>query len=153
MYKRICLSAILIFWPALAWSADATGFTVTMPCGSPPFGAGATDMHLHLVHFPKQKPGQELILKMPSMLGPSGVTDWADAVGKLCSTSERNDCSNAQSARVRVLNYSAHNSLGKVLSPHISGEFEVRFSDRMDIEGTFAAKEHKSKQSSQVVCE
>jgi hypothetical protein len=91
------------------------------------------DMRLHLVHFPKQKPGQELVLMMPSMLGPSGVTDWADAVGKLCSTSKRGDCSNAQGARVRVLNYSAHNFLGKVLSPHISGEFEVRFSDGTEL--------------------
>lgn len=153
MYKHIRLLAILIFCSALAWSADATGFTITMPCGSPPFGAGETDMHLHLVHFPNQKPGQELILMMPSMLGPTGVTDWVDAIGKLCSTSKRNSCSNAQRARVRVLHYSAHKFLGKLLSPHISGEFEVRFSDGTNIAGTFAAKEHKSKQSSRAVCE
>jgi hypothetical protein len=95
MYKRICLSALLIFWPALEWSVNATGFTVTKPCRSPPFGAGAMDMHLHLVHFPKQKPGQELVLMMPSMLGPSGVTDWADVVGS--SAAHRN----AVTARMR----------------------------------------------------
>jgi hypothetical protein len=153
MYKRRYVLAILIFWSALAWGADATGFAITMPCGSPPFGTGATDMHVHLIHFPKQTPGRELVLMMPSMLGPTGVTDWVNAVGKLCTPSRGGDCSNAQSARVRVLNYSTHNFLGKVLSPHISGEFEVRFSDGTNIEGTFAAKEQKSKQFSKAVCE
>lgn len=150
---RLCLSATLILWTALAWSADATGFTITMPCGAPPFGPGKTDMHLHLVHFPKQRPRQELVLMMPSMLGETGVADWVDAVGKLCSTSKGDDCSNAQSARVRVLSYSSHYFLGHVFNPRISGEFEVRFSDGRRIEGTFAAKERRLKQSSQVVCE
>jgi len=151
--NRFCLLATLLLWSAVTWSADATGFTVTIPCGSPPFGSGKTDMHLHLIHFPKQRPGQELLLMMPSMLGPTGITDWVDAVGKLCSTSNRDACSNAQSARVRVLTYSAHHFLGHVFSLRISGRFEVGFSDGTSIEGTFAAKELRVKNSSQVICE
>src|SRR5271169_2904249 len=43
MHKRICLSALLIFWSTLAWGADATGFTITKPCGLASFGPGVTD--------------------------------------------------------------------------------------------------------------
>jgi hypothetical protein len=110
-------------------------------------------MQLHLTHFPKQKAGQELVLMMPSMLGPSGLRDWVDAVGALCAPSNGGDCANAKSARVRVLNYSAHKFLGKVFNPDISGEFDVRFSDGTKIEGTFTAKKQKSRQFSQAVCE
>ena len=151
MCRRLCLPVALILWSALTWSVDATGFTITMPCGTPPFGDGTTDMHLHLVHFPKQKARQELVLMMPSMLGETGFTDWVDAVGKLCSKSKVDDCSNAQSAQVRVLSYSSHDLVGHVFSPRISGQFEVEFSDGTKIEGTFTAKERR--QSSQAVCE
>jgi len=152
MYTRVYLSAMLIFWSAFAWSADANGFTITIPCGTPPFGDGTTDMHLHLVHFPKQRPKQELVLMMPSRLGPAfGVTDWVDAVGKLCSTGEGGDCSNAQNARVRVLSYSSHYFLGKVFNVHISGEFDVHFNDGTSNQGTFTAKERR--QSSRALCE
>jgi hypothetical protein len=135
------------------WGADATGFTVTIPCGSGSFAPATADMHLHLVHFPKQRSGQELVLMMPSMLGPTGITDWMDAAGTLCSTLSRNACSNAQSARVRVLTYSAHHFLGHAFSPHISGEFKVGFSDGTSIDGTFAAKERSAKNSKQATCE
>jgi len=90
---------------------------------------------------------------MPSMLGPTGVTDWVDAVGKLCSTSNPDACSNAQSARVQVLSYSAHHYLGHAFSPRISGRFEVRFKDGTSIEGTFAAKERRLKHQTEVMCE
>jgi len=151
MYKRLCLPVAVILWSALAWSTDATGFTITVPCGTPPFGDGTTDMHLHLVHFPKQKARQELVLMMPSMLGETGFTDWVDAVGKLCSTSGGDDCSKAQSARVRVLSYSSHNLVGHVFSHVSRGQFEVEFRDGTKIEGRFTAKERR--QSSQAVCE
>jgi len=151
--NRFCLLSALLLCSAVMWGADATGFTVTIPCGSGPFGSGTADMHLHLVHFPKQRSGQELVLMMPSMLGPTGITDWVDAVGKLCSTFNRNACSNAQSARVQVLTYSAHHFLGHVSSPHISGKFKVGFRDGTSIDGTFAAKERRGKKSSQAVCE
>ena len=78
---------------------------------------------------------------MPSMLGPTGITDWVNAVGKLCRTSNRDACSNAQSARVQVLTYSAHHFLGHMFSPRISGRFEVGFGDGTRIEGTFTAKQ------------
>jgi hypothetical protein len=148
-----CLLVPLLLWPVVGWSADATGFTLTLPCGSPPFGGGTTDMRLHLTHFPKQKPGQELVIMIPSLLGPTGVTDWVDAVAKLCSTSGPISCSNAQRARVRVLNYSAHYFLGHVSRPRISGRFEVGLGDGTIIEGTFTAKARKLDQSSQVICE
>jgi hypothetical protein len=53
-FPSCCLLAPLLLWSVVAWSADATGFTLTIPCGSPPFGPGETDMELHLTHFPKQ---------------------------------------------------------------------------------------------------
>jgi hypothetical protein len=148
-----CLLAPLLLWPVVAWSAEATGFTLTLPCGSPPFGSGTTDMRLHLTHFPKQKPGQELVIIMPSLLGPTGVTDWVDAVAKLCSTFGFISCSNTQRARVRVLNYSARYFFGHVSRPRISGRFEVGLRDGTIIDGNFAAKERKLKQSSPVICE
>jgi hypothetical protein len=130
------LLAPLFLWSAVAWSADATGFTLTHPCGSPPFGAGETDMELHLTHFPKQRSGQELVIMMPSILGPSGVTDWADSVAKLCRTSGTISCSIAQRSRVRVLNYSAR-------YVRTSGRFEVGLRDGTVIEGSFTAKERQ----------
>jgi hypothetical protein len=148
-----CLLAPLLLWPVVAWSADATGFTLTVPCGSASFGSGTTDMRLHLTRFPKQKPGQELVVMMPSLLGPTGVTAWVDAVAKLCITSDPVSCSNAQRARVRVLNYSARYFLGHVSRSRISGRFEVGLGDGTIIEGTFGAKARKLKQSSQVICE
>jgi hypothetical protein len=147
------LLTLLVLCPAIAWSADATGFSVTLPCGSPPFGAGTTDMHLYLTHFPKQRSGQELVVLMPSQLGPAGVKDWVDAVAKLCSISDPVSCSDAQKARVRVLNYSAGHFLGHMSSPHISGRFEVGFADGTTIEGTFAVKGRKLKEYSQAICE
>jgi len=135
-FPSCCLLAPLLLWSVVAWSADATGFTLTIPCGSPPFGPGETDMELHLTHFPKQKSGHELVIMMPSLLGPSGVTDWVDAVAKLCSTSGTISCSNAQRARVRVLNYS-------VRYARTSGRFEVGLRDGTVIEGSFTAKERQ----------
>lgn len=114
--------------PLTGWSADASGFTLTEACGVPPFRSGLTDMHLHLTHFPKQKPGQELVLDMPSLLGPSGVKDWMDVPAHLCTISEPSTCSDIRSARVQVLRYSPHyypfirNWFTK---PSISGSFEV----------------------------
>jgi hypothetical protein len=144
------LLAPVLLWSVVAWSADAAGFTLTRPCGSPPFGSGETDMELHLTRFPKQKSGQELVLMMPSRLGPSGVTDWVDAVGKLCSTSGTISCSNARRARVQVLNYSAH----RASSPRTSGRFEVGLRDNSVIEGTFTAKEgHPVGPLAPVICE
>jgi hypothetical protein len=152
-FLSFCLLTSLVLWPVGAWSADATGFSVTLPCGSPPFGSGESDMHLYLTHFPKQRPGQELVVLMPSQVGPAGLTDWVDAVAKLCNISDPISCSDAKRARVRVLNYSGHHSLGHISSHHISGRFEVGFADGTTIEGTFAAKERETKQYSQAICE
>lgn len=55
MARAFIAITALILWSTLAWSADSTGFTITTPCGSPPFGPGKSDMHMHLVHFPKVK--------------------------------------------------------------------------------------------------
>ena len=90
--------------PSLAWSVDASGFVITDACGSPPFGAGVADMHLHLTRFPKQKQGEELVLNMPSRLGPSGITDWMEIAAQSCS--KKSGCTDAHSARVQVLDSS-----------------------------------------------
>lgn len=152
-FPSFCLLTLLVLWSAGAWCADATGFSVTVPCGSPPFGAGETDMHLYLTHFPKPRPGQELVVLMPSQVGPAGLTDWVDAVAKLCNISDPISCSDAKRARVRVLNYSGAHFLGHTSGPHISGRFEVGFADATTIEGTFAAKQRKTKEYSRAVCE
>jgi hypothetical protein len=84
---------------------------------------------------------------MPSVLGPSGFTDWVDAVAKLCTASDLTSCSDAQSARVRVLNYSQRRR-------RISGRFEVKLRDGTIIEGTFTAEErYFDAPSSPVICE
>ncbi len=90
---------------------------------------------------------------MPSQVGPAGLTDWVDAVAKVCSIPGPISCTDAQKARVRVLNYSEPHFLGHFFSSHISGRFEVKFSDGTTIEGTFAAKERKPKEYSQAICE
>jgi hypothetical protein len=99
--------------------------------------------------LPETNPGQELVVMMPSLLGPLGVTDWVDAVGKLCGTSGPISCLNAQRTRVRVLNYSARH----LFRPRTSGRFEVGLEDGTIIEGTFSAKEHAPGLLSQAICE
>jgi hypothetical protein len=148
-FVSFCLLALLLFWSVVAWSADATGFALISPCGSPPFGSGDTDMQLHLTRFPKQRRGQVLEVKMPSMLGPSGVRDWADAVADVCITSDPSRCSKARKARVQVLNYSARN----VSSPHTSGRFEVILADGTFIKGTFAVRERQPRPLAEAMCE
>jgi len=71
------------------------------------------------------------------------VTSWPERChrlggrcGKLCSTSGTISCSNAQRARVRVLNYS-------VRYARTSGRFEVGLRDGTVIEGSFTAKERQ----------
>ena len=146
-FVSFCLLAPLLFWSLAVRGSDATGFTQTLPCGTPPFADGMTDMQLHLTHFPKQRARQELVVMMPSVLGPSGFTDWVDAVAKLCTASDLTSCSDAQSARVRVLNYSQRRR-------RISGRFEVKLRDGTIIEGTFTAEErYFDAPSSPVICE
>jgi hypothetical protein len=142
--------------PVSARSADARGFTLTDTCGTPPFRSGQTDMHLHLTRFAKQKRGQELVLNMPSVLGPSGLTDWIEVRGELCGISNPSACSEAQSARVQVLNYSAGYRpfiRDWFTTPRISGNLEVRLKDGTAIEGSFSAKARKIKYSHQPICE
>jgi hypothetical protein len=147
MKKRIVLSGVFVFWSALAWSVDASGFTLTKPCGTPPFASGDTDMALHLTHFPKQKAGQELVILMPSLLGPSGVKDWMRAEAKLCSTPDAASCTNAEKARVRVVSFSRRNY-------RTTGRFEISFGDGSTIEGSFTAKERlQSGPLEPVICE
>lgn len=142
--------------PLTAWNAEASGFTLTEACGRPPFRSGLTDMHLHLRHFPKQKPRQELVLDMPSILGPSGVKDWIDVPAHICRISSPNTCSDARTARVQVLHYSAHwypfirNWFTK---PRISGNFEVNLKDGNSIKGSFTSTERKMKYAQQPICE
>jgi hypothetical protein len=142
--------------PLSGRNADASGFTLTDPCGRPPFRSGETDMHLHLTRFPKQKRGQELVLDMPSVLGSSGVTDWIKVQGELCGISNLSACSEAESARVQVLNYSArHYPLIRdwFTSPRISGNIEVSLKDGTVIEGSFSAKARRVKYSPRPICE
>jgi hypothetical protein len=113
-------------------------------------------MHLHLTRFPKHKPGQELVLDMPSLLGPSGVTDWIEVTGQLCGISDPRACSEVQDARVQVLKYSArYYPLVRdwFTTSHISGNFKVRLKDGTVIEGSFSAKARKVKYPQQPVCE
>ena len=138
-----------------AWSEKASGFTLTEACGAPPFGAGL-DMHLHLRRFPQQKAGQELVLDIPSLLGPSGVKDWMDVPAHLCTVRNPTTCSDAQSARVQVLNYSGRyypfirNWLTK---PTISGNFEVNLKDGSSIKAPFTATAHRMRYSQHPTCE
>jgi hypothetical protein len=140
----------------IARGAEATGFTLTEACGIPPFAPGVTDMHLHLRHFPEQKSGQELVLDMPSLLGPSGDTDWIDVPAHLCAISSTNSCSDARSARVQVLHYSGRyypfirNWFTK---PRIFGNFEVNLKDGNSIKGSLNATAHKLKYPQQPICE
>src|SRR3954462_15034975 len=80
-----------------ARSAEATGFTLTDACGTGNGGPGLADMHLHLRRFPNQKSGQELVLDMPSLLGPVGITDWMDVPGHFCTMSSPKTCTDARS--------------------------------------------------------
>jgi hypothetical protein len=147
---------VLFGTPLSARNADASGFTLTDPCGRPPFRSGQTDMHLHLTRFPKRQRGQELVLNMPSVLGTSGFTDWIKVQGELCGISNPSACSEAESARVQVLNYSARYYpfiRDWFTSPRISGNFEVSLKDRTVIEGPFSAKARKVKYSQQPICE
>jgi hypothetical protein len=142
--------------PLTARNANASGFTLTDPCGKPPFRSGQTDMHLHLTRFPKQKRGQELVLDKPSVLGSSGVTDWIKVRGELCGISNPSACTEAESARVQVLNYSSRYYpifRDWFTSPHISGSFEVSLKDGTVIESSFSAKARKVKYSRQPICE
>jgi hypothetical protein len=139
-----------------ARDADASGFTMTDPCGKPPFRSGQTDMHLHLTRFPKRKRGQELVLDMPSVLGSSGIKDWTKVRGELCGNSNPSACSEAESARVQVSNYSGRYYpfiRDWFTSPRISGNFEVSLKDHLVIEGSFSAKGRKVKYSPQPICE
>ena len=142
--------------PATAWSAEASGFTLTEACGVPPFRSGQTDMHLHLRHFPRQMPKQELVLDMPSLLGPSGVKNWIDVPAHLCTISSPNTCSDARSARVQVLHYSARRYpfiRNWFTKPRMSGNFEVNVEGGNPIKGSFSATAHKMKYLQQPICE
>ena len=159
--KYFCAFAVGILFtlfvtPLKAYCAQAHGYTITDPCGRPPFGRGDTDMHLHLTRFPGRKSGQELVINMPSMSGPAGITDWTDATAELCSTSPQRKCSQAKSARVQVLKYSSRYYpiiRGAFTTPHISGNFKVKLTDSFVVEGFFSAKERKVKYLHQPICE
>ena len=139
-----------------AYCAEAHGYNITDPCGTPPFGRGDTDMHLHLTRFPAGKPGQELVINMSSMFGPAGITDWTDATAELCSISTQRKCSQAQSAKVQVLKYSSRYYpiiRGAFTTPHMSGNFKVKLINGSKIEGSFSSKERKVKYLHRPVCE
>ena len=113
-------------------------------------------MHLHLRHFPKQKSGQELVLDMPSLLAPAGVTDWVDVPAHLCTISSPSTCTDARSARVQVLHYSARHYpfiRNWFTKPRISGNFEVNLKDGNPIKGFFNATARKMKYPQQPICE
>ena len=133
-----------------ARSAEATGFTLTDACGTGNGGPGLANMRLHLRRFPNQRAGQELVLDMPSLLGPVGITGWMDVPGHLCTTSSPQTCTDVRSARVQVLHYSApyypfafiRNWFTK---SRISGNFEVNLKVGNPIRGSFKATAHKMK--------
>ena len=152
-FWTVLLLAFFLLAEATAMAADATGFSIIQPCGSPPFGPGQTDMHLHLTRFPGQRRGQELILMMPSRL-PGAVTDLVDVPAKLCNTSSPDACKDAEDTRVQVLKSTVHYFFRLRISGwSFSGRFETKFRDGTVIAGTFSAKVRESKEARQARCE
>lgn len=141
LYCVVGVFLMLIGMPIASWTQNATGFTITDPCGSGPFGKGVTDMQLHLTRFPTQTGKREIIFKMPSMLGPAGMKDWVVTPAESCTRS--GVCVSALSAKVQVLDY---NSTGR-----IKGKFEVVLSDGNAMNGSFVAKPRKA--TNQAICE
>ncbi len=139
--------------PLSAWGADGSGFTITDPCSDG--GNVLKNQHLHLTRFPKRKPGQEQRLTTSSFLGPTGIRDWIDVPAQLC-TAASNSCSDAQTARIQIVDYSArYYPLVRnwLAMPRVSGNFEVRLKDGTEIKGSFTATERRVKYPHEPICE
>lgn len=132
--RRIFVLLTVLMWSAAGRCADAKGYIPNPGCSK--------FMKIHLTRFPKQRPGQELVLDSWFYVGPGAITDWLDETAKLCTKSGSKGCLNAQSARVQVLQNSEDHILVRLhlRDPRLSGNFEVKFADGTEIRGSFTAK-------------
>lgn len=114
------------------------------------------NQRVYLTRFPKQKPGQELVLISSSLLGPTGIQDWIDVPAQLCTMASSNACSDAHSAKIQILDYQAryHPFIrNRFTMPRISGNFDVTLKDGTEIKGSFTATERRVKYTPEPICE
>ena len=132
--SHIVICSLSLFFSTGAAAADASGFVRTEGCDL------LTANHFHLESFDHRAIRKTIILKLPGPLEEAG-NDWFEVPGMECSGDEQ--CVPVLQAKIQIARIS-HRWWGRWAQRHeMSGEYSIRLSDGMELQGSFEAKFRK----------